>query len=176
MTLANAGVGEASLTGGSRHGWDAGRRVASVSEEPSNAASEWLRFVMAYCNKNGAPSDELTRASLTDDYVYEDRRHHGPSFPNLDAESTPKAVTSLWDTGGGEPRFTMHEILAVRGDRIAACRVSADYPNGWTTESIEVLELDASLSLLRRMFDFDHDDVDAAIAELDRLHGQSEAS
>jgi hypothetical protein len=168
-------VGEASLTGGRGHSWDAGRRVASVSEELSNAASEWLRFVMAYCNKNGAPSDELTRASLTDDYVYEDRRHHGLSFPNQDAESTPKAVTSLWDTGGGEPRFTMHEILAVRGDRIAACRVSADYPNGWTTESIEVLELDASLSLLRRMFDFDHDDVDAAIAELDRLHSQSDA-
>jgi hypothetical protein len=68
----------------------------------------------------------------------------------------------------------MHEILAVRGDRIAVCRVSVDYSDGWTTESIEVLELDASLSLLRRMFDFDHDDVDAAIAELDRLHSQAD--
>ena len=70
----------------------------------------------------------------------------------------------------------MHEILAVRGDRIAACRVSVDYPNGWTTESIQVLELDASLRLLRRTFDFDPDDVDAAIAELDRLHSQAETS
>ena len=147
-----------------------------MSDEPSNAASEWLRLVMAYCNENGAPSDELTLAMLTDDYVYEDRRHHGPSFPNLDAESTPKAVTSLWDTGGGEPRFTMHEVIAVRGDRIATCRVSADYLNGWTTESIQVLELDATLSLLRRDLDFDVDDVDAAIAELDRLHQQADAN
>ena len=144
--------------------------------EPKNAASEWLRLVMAYCNENGAPSDELTLAMLTDDYAYEDRRHSGQSFPNLDAESTPKAVTSLWDSGGGEPRFTMHEIIAVRGDRIAACRVSADYANGWTTESIQVMELDATLSLLRRWFDFDHDDVDGAIAELDRLHSQGDAS
>ena len=100
---------------------------------------------------------------LTDDYVYEDRRHHGQSFPNLDAESTPRAVTSLWDTGAGEPRFTMHEILAVRGDRIAACRVSVDYPNGWTTESIEVMELDAGLSLLRRWFELIAIEVNVAL-------------
>jgi hypothetical protein len=94
----------------------------------------------------------------------------------MDAESAPKSVTSIWDTGGGQPRFTMHEILAVRGDRIAACRVSVDSPNGWTTESIQVLELDASLSLVRRMRDFDRDDVDAAIVELDRLHSQADAN
>ena len=129
---------------------------------------------LTHCNENGVPSDELTLAMLTDDYVYEDRRHSGQSFPNLDVESTPRAITSLWDTGGGEPRFSMHEIIAVRGDRIAACRVSVDYSNGWTIESIQVMELDA-LSLLRRWFDFDHDDVDGAIAELDRLHSQSDA-
>ena len=145
-----------------------------MSSEPSNAASEWLRFVMAYCNENGAPSDELTLAMLTDDYVYEDRRHDGQSWPLMDADSTPRAVTSFWDTGGGEPRFTMHEVVAVRGDRIAACRASVDYLNGWTTEVIGVLELDASLSLLRRWFDFDHNDDDAAISQLDRLHRESD--
>ena len=125
---------------------------------------------MAYCNENGAPSDELTLAMLTDDYVDEDRRHHGQSFPNLNAESTPRAVTSLWDTGAGEPRFTMHEILAVRGDRIAACRVAVDYLNGWTTESIEVMELDTGLSLLRRWFDFDHDRSQRGVAASSGFH------
>ena len=146
-----------------------------MSGEPSNAASEWLRFVMAYCNDNGAPSDELTLTMLTDDYVYEDCRHQGQSFPNLDAEATPRAVTSLWDTGGGEPRFTMHEILAVRGDRIAA----AGLPSITTTAGRprpSSPALDATLTQVRRSFDFDVDDVDRAVAELDRLHSQSDTN
>jgi hypothetical protein len=139
---------------------------------PKNAASEWVRNALRYLNEFESPPRGM-RASLTDDYVYEDRRH-GPSFPNADAASFPQALETIWDTGAGRPRFTVHEILAVRGDRIAACRLSTDYPNGWTTESIQVVELDASLSLMQRKIDFDHNDVDGAIAALDRLHGKSE--
>jgi hypothetical protein len=37
------------------------------------------------------------------------------------------------------------------------------------------LALDATLSMEQRQVDFDRDDVDGAIAELDRMHSQSEA-
>jgi hypothetical protein len=54
--------------------------------------------------------------------------------------------------------------------------IEVDYGNGMTTDAIEVLELDSSLRLVQRVVDFDADDIDGAIAELDRLHGRAEAS
>ena len=109
-TSTNAAVGEASLTGGSRHSWDAGRRVASVSDEPSNAASEFVRNAFAFFTERGSPSEEVVRAALTDDFAYEDRRS-GPSFPDADAESFPKFVLShlanrCWATTMGAPRLS----------------------------------------------------------------------
>ena len=96
-------------------------------------------------------------------------------FRTLDAESTPKAVTSLWDTGrAANPISPCTRSSPYEATGSPRAGLLADYPNGWTTESIQVLELDASLSLLRRMFDFDLDDVDGAIAELDRLHSQAD--
>jgi hypothetical protein len=51
-----------------------------------------------------------------------------------------------------------------------------DYGNGMLSETINVIGLDATLSLLQRQVYFDFDDVEGAIAELDRMHSQSEAS
>ena len=117
----------------------------------------------------------MMRASFTDDFVYEDRRR-GPIFPNAGAESFLQALETAWDTGAGRPRLTVHKILAVRGDRLAACRLEVDYGNGLTCESIQVIELDATVTLVQRVVDFDVDDVDGAIAELDRLHSEADAS
>ena len=166
-------MSEASLTGARGRGWGAGRRVASVSDEPKNAASERVRRICGYLSKCESPPSDV-RASVTDDFVLEDRRR-GPTFPTTDADSFPKYIASTWDTGAGQPRFTVHRVLAVRGDRLAVCWLEADYGNGWTWESIEVMELDTTLTLIQRMVDFDVDDVDAAIAELDRLQSQADA-
>jgi len=165
---------EASLTGGSRHSWDAGRRVASMSDEPSNAASETFAGHVAFLNEFGNPPEGLVRTWLADDFVYEDRRG-GPSFPNADAESYPKLLGTAWETGAGEPRF-QGEILGVRGERFAAVVVTVDYGNGMLFESIHLVALDATLSLVQRVIDFDVEDVDSANAELDRLQSQDGAS
>jgi hypothetical protein len=146
-----------------------------VSDGPSNAASESLRYAFAFFNEHGAPSEESLRAALTDDFTYEDRRR-GPSFPEADAESYPKYVLSMWQTGvDGQPRWEL-ETLGVRGERFAAMAIQTDYGNGMVFDSVHVLGLDSDLSLVRREVDFDRDDVDAAIAELDRMHSQAEAS
>ena len=118
-----------------------------------------------------APGDT---AWVTDDWAYEDRRR-GPSFAIVDAETHQRFVQSVWQTGAGRPEFAVTQILAVRGDRFVAARVRLDYGNGMLFESIHVLALDATLSLSQREVDFDLDDVDGAIAELDRLHSESEA-
>jgi hypothetical protein len=146
-----------------------------VSDEPSNAASEILCNAFAFLTEHGSPSEKWVRAGLTDDFAFVDRRS-GPRFPDADAESFPKYVLSTWQTGAaGQPRFE-GETLAVRGERFAAVEVKTDYGNGMLTESIHVLGLDATLRLRQRQVHFDRDDVDGAIAELDRLYSQADAS
>ena len=144
-----------------------------MSDEPSNAASKGLHAAYAIF-AIGRPTEEFVRASLTDDFTYQDRRS-GPTFADADAESFPTYVESYWLTGAsGPPRFEL-ETLAVRGERFAAVAVHVDY-DGLLLETISVVGLDATLGLLQREFDFDIDDVDGAIAELDRLHQQADAS
>ena len=148
-------------------------RVASVGDEPSNAASEAVLFLVAVFGE-GRPPEDLVRAALADDFAYQDRRR-GWTFPDADVASYPKVILSIWQTGAGQPRFETR-TLAVRGERLAAIAVTIDYGNGMVVESIKVCGLDATASLVQHDIDFDLDDVDGAIAELDRLYRQSEAS
>jgi hypothetical protein len=145
-----------------------------VSDEPSNAASDALRLNFAALN-GLASAPRNVRAFLTDDFVHEDRRRV-VSFPNVDADSHQKFVESAWQTGAGQPEFVVSEILAVRGERFAAALIRIDYGNGMLLEAIHVLALDANLRLVQREIDFDRDDIDGAIEELDRLHSQANAS
>ena len=144
-----------------------------MAGEPSNAASEFARDAFAFLN-DGAPTEELVRAMLTEDFTYEDRRS-GPSFPDADAESVPKYVLSMWQTGAGQPRWET-ETLAVRGERFAAVAIHTDYGNGMLLDSIDVFGLDATLRLEQRQVSLDRDDVEGAIAELDRLQSEDDAS
>ena len=72
-TSRHAWVGGASLTGGRRVGTPVDK-VASVSDEPSNTASEFMRGTYAVLNDFESPPHEMIRSSFTDDFVYEDRR------------------------------------------------------------------------------------------------------
>jgi len=119
-----------------------------------------------------SPPHEMLRSSFTDDFVYEDRRR-GAIFPIMGAELGMEAFASIWDTGAGRPRFTVSETLAVRGERLVAARLVVDYDNGFALEAIQMLELDVTVTRVQRAFDFDLDDVDTAIAEIDRLHLES---
>ena len=63
----------------------------------------------------------------------------------------------------------------MRAERFAAVAVQTDYGNGMLRDNVVVIALDATLRMEQRQVDFDRDDVDAAITELDRMHSQSEA-
>ena len=146
-----------------------------MSDEPANTASELMRATFAVLNDFESPPHEMIRSSFTDDFVYEDRRR-GAIFPVMGAELATEALASIWDTGAGRPRFSVPEILAVRGQRLVAARLVVDYDIGFTLEAIQMLQLDATVTRVQRAFDFDVDDVDTVIAELDRLHSQADAS
>ena len=157
-----------------QHRWGAGHRVASVSDEVSNAASDWIRNAYARYSGREAPSEEVVRAALTEDFAFESRRS-GVRFPDADADRAPKMIVSNWQTGAdGQPRFEV-ETLAVRGERFVAVAVQVDYGNGMLRENISVFGLDGTLSKIQRQVSFDIDDVEGAIAEVDRMHSESEA-
>jgi hypothetical protein len=145
-----------------------------MSEEPSNAASENFRRTIRWLDETLPPPSEI-RATLTDDFVGEDRRR-GPTAPIMDAASFSEVIGAFRDVNAGRPRFILDEVVAARGERLAACRAGVDYGNGFMTESIQVLELDATLTLVQRVVTFDVDELDGAIAELDRLHDEAAAS
>lgn len=111
---------------------------------------------------------------LTDDFLYEDRRP-GRVLGEVDADNYPRFIMSTWQTGAGEPQFRVGGVSAVRGERFAVCRFDLVYGNGMTTENLHLIGLDATLTLQQAAIDFDAEDIDGAIAELDRL-SQSEAS
>lgn len=143
-----------------------------MSEEPSNAASEYLVAACAFLSC-GIPDWDI-RAQLTDDFHYADHRR-GRILGEIDANTWQRFILSTWQTGAGDPQFAVHGAHAVRGDRFAACRLDVDYGNGWIAESIHLLGLDPTLTLVQTVSDYDVDDIDEAIAELDRL-SQADAS
>ena len=134
-----------------------------------------MRGTYTLLNDFESPPHEMIRSSFTGDFVYEDRRR-GALFPIMGAELAAELIASIWDTGAGRPRFTVPEILAVRGERLVAARLVVDYDIGFALEAIQMVQLDATVTRVQRGFDFDVDDVDTVIAELDRLHRQADAS
>jgi hypothetical protein len=157
---------------------DAERRSlgsAAVSDQPSNAASRFVRGTSTGFTESGMPSEAAVRAGLTDDFSHEDRKR-GVRFPDGDADSYPLILRSIWQTtADGRPQIEA-ETVAVRGERFAAIRIQVDYGNGMLSGSIHVFGLDETLSKLQRDVDFDLDDVDNAIAELDRLQSLAHGS
>lgn len=141
-----------------------------MSEDPSNFASEAFAAACATLSQ-GRPSDDLA-AGLADDFVYEDRRP-GHLLGKLDAEQWREVTLATWDTASGIPQYRVHGVLAVRGDRFAVCRYDLDYGNGMMTENLTLFGLDATLTTVQAIIEFDADDVDGVIAELDRLAGPS---
>lgn len=72
----------------------------------------------------------------------------------------------------GQPHWSMRRVIAVRDQNAAAVEMVLDYGGDGESPSLDGFVFDSKLESLRRMFSFDIDDRDAAIAELDRLHAE----
>jgi hypothetical protein len=101
-------------------------------------------------------------------------RRPGRLLVKLDAERWAEVTMATWDLGAGIPQYRVHGVLAVRGDRFAVCRYDLDDGNGMMTENLGLIGLDVTLTLVEVIIEFDADDVDATIAQLDRMRRQAE--
>jgi hypothetical protein len=110
------------------------------------------------------------RSRFTDDFVREDRRRL-IAVPDSDRNDWFDSISAYWDLGKGAPSFTVAEVLAVRGERLVLFRARVEYVDGSETEILIVYGLSADMRGQRAVM-FDVENLDAAFAELDRLHAE----
>jgi hypothetical protein len=144
--------------------------VVVMSDEPlTNAAVEFTRAGIRFANV--MERDEFTGERVTDDFVFEDRRS-GFNWGLVDASAYAEAARSVFDVGSGRPSWSIPEVIAVRGQRIAAFALVVDYGDDTYTDMIVCVRFDPRVRLLQRRVLFDIDARDAAFAELDRMRAE----
>jgi hypothetical protein len=155
-----------------------------MSDEPmTNAAVEHARRGIEILNsppppgKRWIPTTDVldwlyAEEHFTEDFLFENRRSI-IGVKNEGGAAWMAAIEATWQLSRTQPQWTVLEVIAVRGERTAACVIRLDYGDDTTTDSIGVTHLDADLQRARRYLQFDLDDRDAAIAEVERLHAES---
>lgn len=141
-----------------------------VDDEPRNAAGDAARaFVNLLPNPDGM--EELGRM-IADDFVLEDRRRI-IGLPSSDKTT----FIDGWLAFAHEAGFVANEfeMSAVRGERLALARYASKFDSAAVTEMLIVGLWDVEGPRSQRMLLFDVDALDAAMAELDRLHAEIEA-
>ena len=83
--------------------------------------------------------------------------------------SPDEFLKNEWDLGSGRPSWSMPEVIAVRGQRIAAVSLVNDFGNDMHTDMTMCVCFNPQLKLQQRLVFFDVDARDAAIAEVDRM-------
>lgn len=128
------------------------------------------RSLKLWNDNTHAPTN--TSGGVTDDFTLEDRRSGGVNFGTIDASAWDDFLSSTWDVGAGQPRYSMPEIVAVRGQRCAAIVMLIEFDDDSQLGFLNCLRVDRALRRGERMVTFDLDDRAAAIAELDRMHAE----
>ena len=143
-----------------------------MSDEPlTNAAVERMQDSYDRMNELAERPPIAPADHFTDDFDFSDRRK-GVNFGEGDAFYFGRLLQGFWEVGG-RPRFSIVEVIAVRGDWSAAYLERIVYGGrDMHTELITVVDRDPVGDRLRRIVFFDPDVVDAAIAELDRMHAE----
>ena len=143
-----------------------------MADEPlSNRAVETIRLGHAWFNSLDRRPDFDVSSAFSEDFVCEDRKTGGVSFGLMNASEYLAALQSNWDVGRQSPSFVIHRVIAVRGDRLAAVDESVDFDD-MVIHGATVWKLDSSLTRWQRIVSFDIDDVDAAVAELERMYAE----
>lgn len=110
-----------------------------------------------------------------DGFVIEDRRRV-VSHPDGDAAGLVERFRMMSELGMGIPKIEVPEVIAVRGERLAAVRIAVSFDGAAARmDSIGVIKFDPSITRMERIVQFDHDDMSAALELLDVLHDEVQA-
>lgn len=136
-----------------------------MAEPPlTNAATELVRSLLDMTEAPSGPSGS------TEDFVLEDRtRRQGLNLGRIVGPTELRKLVSSAFEVAESPRFSVVEVYAVRGQRAAALATLIDFGDGNISVdgAVQVVQIDATLSLLHRWYMFDT--VEEALACLDDL-------
>jgi hypothetical protein len=110
---------------------------------------------------------------LADGFTREDRRRL-IAMPSGDVDSYLDSFEAWYGIGDGQPRFNVGEVVGVRGERLVLIRIRVDYASGQATEFLYLFQFDREIGQVERQVAFDLDDVDVAVAELDKIQAALE--
>jgi len=142
-----------------------------MGDEPRNAASELARKIVHLLNDrdyvlSGGPS--VTSAP---GFTLIDHRRLALA-PSEDVDQFPADIEAYESLTGQWPDFVVREVVAVRGDRLVLYRMAVVFGETGEHEFTVVERFDKSLERVETSHLFAVEEVDAAIAELDRLHAE----
>ncbi len=140
-------------------------------DEPCNAATKAAEEMVALGLKNRNPAEALTM--VAEDFVQQDHRKLVGS--NSEIGKAEYAQVADFFLGEAALESREQEVLAVRGDHLMLARIVDRYGDGSVREFLGVSYFAGDPLQERLAVMFDPDDLDAATAELDRLHAEIEA-
>jgi hypothetical protein len=143
--------------------------VDGVSDEPRNSATQASSRYMELFD-DPQRLDEF-RSMFADEFVRVDRRRL-IALPAIDKATYFETQLSFAHELGDVT--SDYEVLAVRGERLLLARIERRVGGDFTTEYLVVAQWDVTIPQIQRVVLFEPDDLNLAIAELDRLHSELE--
>ena len=144
-----------------------------MAGELSNAASELANRSATLLNDR----DYMLRDGLsmcTEDFVRYDRRRM-TAQPPADRQGWLDAMITFEELAGGQwPTFELTDTVAIRGRRLAALRWTMGVGEVGEVEFIVVSRANEVADKMEVIYFFDPEDMNEALAELDRLHTEIE--
>ena len=135
-----------------------------VGTAPENATTRLIARTLDLMNRG--EWDELVAMQVAADGVVRFDRRRTVSAPTLsDSASFGANAVGIYEVFG----TVRPETIAVRGERLALIRLHCGEAPAFTMEMLVVYELDDDGRIVREA-DFDDDDLDAALAELDERY------
>jgi hypothetical protein len=135
--------------------------------EPRNAASDTLRANWARMSERDFLDQSPDRLDVG--FVHEDRRNRITPL-RINVEHVVDSVHLYGELSGGHPRFSVDEVLAVRGERCLLARTRIDFPErGHAIIALQVFQYDPTCQRCQRSIMFDPDALDEAERALDGL-------
>ena len=144
-----------------------------MGAEPANGAVNAVAEFMAMLGDHERSLNEWDRW-FADEFVREDRRQL-IATPTGDAATFQQQHLAWFEMGLEDLNFEMTGVVAVFGDRLALTRSRIGYSSGFPVEMLSISQWTEEIDRLQRIVQFDADDVDVALQELDRLRLTLEA-
>jgi hypothetical protein len=120
---------------------------------------------------NDPSAEGDSERSFAEDFKRIDRRRF-VAAPEANRAEFLEQLRAWTRISGEQPRWNLREVFETAGERLACCRLAIEFSDGTSSEQVQVLLFDQSVTRLELIVSFDPEDIEAAVAELRLLAGE----